>query len=192
MPTPQVRALTSQVALGYVDQLPAAQRDAILGAAGDVEEARQAFQFNWIPFAIQIRILDAMRAHLSPSEWTASQRALMHAYLDKPVLRGLFDTAVRMLGLSVGTLVRWAPRGFDALFKDAGHLRFEARGPGELALVLERFPVELARSGSFVESLQAALETIFTLTRSTGRVEVSEVDPARGHARYTLRWQERP
>jgi hypothetical protein len=188
MATPQVRALTSQVALQHIDRLPAAQRDAILVAVGDVTGARDAFQFNWIPFATQIRILDAMRAHLKPADWIASQRALMHAYLDKPVLRGLFDTAVRMLGLSVPTLARWAPRAFDALFKEAGLLRFEPGSATELALVLERFPTALMSSGSFVESLQAALETIFTLTKTTGRVEVADFDPARGHARYTLRW----
>jgi hypothetical protein len=188
MPVPQVRALTSQVALQHIERLPPAQRNAILRTLGDVTEARDAFQFNWIPFTTQIRILDAMRANLPPTDWHASQRALMHAYLDKPVLRGLFDTAVRMLGLSVPTLARWAPRAFDALFKDAGQLRFEPTSTVEVALVLERFPKELMSSGSFVESLQAALETIFTLTKTTGRVDLAEIDLARGNARYALHW----
>ena len=186
---PQVRALTSQVALAHLGTLPPTLREVILRDAGDVESAREAFQFGWIPFRLQIGILDAMRRHMTPEQWKTSQRALMLAYLDKPVLRGLFDTAVRMLGMSVTTLSKWAPRGYDALFKHAGALRFEAGpAPGELSLVLDCFPPELFASGSFAEALSAAFEVIFTLVKTAGQVRVSELDLKRGHARYTLLW----
>jgi hypothetical protein len=184
---PQVRALTSQVALQYVERLPAGPRAAILAELPEAGFVTDAFQFAWIPFPLQIKILDAMRRHLPPSEWHASQRTLALAYLDKPVLRGLFDTAVRVLGLSVGTLAKWSPRAYDALFKDAGTLTFTAgRKPGELVLTLDDFPRDLFASGSFVEALEAALGTIFTLARSKGRITTDGVDRGRGHARYTL------
>jgi len=186
---PQVRALTSQVALQHIDKLPLALRDAILRDAGDVETAREAFQFGWIPFRLQVGILDSMRRQMTPEQWKASQRQLMLGYLDKPMLRGLFDTAVRMLGMSVATLSKWAPRGYDALFKNAGSLRFEVgHEPCEVALILEDFPPELFASGSFADALQAAFEVIFTLVKTEGRVQVSELDLKLGHARYTLRW----
>jgi hypothetical protein len=188
MSEPQVRALTSQVALQHVDTLSSTLRASILHDAGDVEAARRAYQFGWIPFALQIRILDAMRRHQSPEAWQASQRVLMHGYLDKPVLRGLLDTAVRLLGLSVATLARWTPRAWDALFKHAGALRIDSQSEGRIGFVLERFPPELMRSGSFVESLQAALEVIFVLAKVEGRVEIDAVHASSGEARFTLRW----
>jgi hypothetical protein len=57
-PTPLIRALTSQVALERIAQLPTAQRERVLRDAGDVAVARDAFQFGWIPFSVQIAILD--------------------------------------------------------------------------------------------------------------------------------------
>jgi len=190
---PQIRALTSHVALARIDTMAPVLRTRILAEAGDVSRARDAFQFGWIPFEVQIGILDAMRRNLSPGEWTASQRELMMGYLDKPVLRGLFDTAVRMFGLSVRSLAKWAPRAYDALFKHAGELRYEAgETEGELSLVLDGFPSQLFGSGSFAESLQAAFETIFVLTKTAGTVTMSDRSTARGHARYTLRWSTTP
>ncbi len=186
---PLVRALTSHVALRYIDDLPAAQRDSILRLAGNVDGARAAFQFGWIPFRGQVQILDAMRSCLTPEAWLASQRALMLGYLDKPVLRGLFDVAVRMLGLSVLTLAKWSPRGYDALFKHAGALRYEAAAaPNQATIVLEDFPLELFASHSFVEAMQASLEMIFVLAKAKGRVTVTAIDDRRGSARYSLRW----
>jgi hypothetical protein len=184
---PRVRALTSQVALAFIGRLPTAQRDAILADVGDLQQARTAFQFGWIPFAIQIRILDAMRRNLSPSEWHESQRALTLAYLDKPVLRGLLDTAVRVLGLSVRTCCRWSPRAFDALFKDAGALRYEPGASDDrCTLVLEGFPPALFASGTFNDSLAAAFEVIFLLTETEGTVVPNAVDLAGGSARYVV------
>ncbi len=188
---PQIRALTSQVALERIDRLKPPLRDAILGDAGDVSVARDAFQFSFIPFPIQIRILDAMRRHLTPVEWRESQRALMLGYLDKPVLRGLFDTAVRMLGLSVSTCCRWAPRAYDALFKNAGSLRYEpGPGPREGTLVLDAFPRALFSSGSFHDSMQAAFEVIYTLTKTEGTVTTADLELSSGHARYVMKWAE--
>lgn len=187
---PQIRALTSLVALERIDSFAPVLRDKILAAAGDVSTARSAFQFSWIPLELQIRILDAMRRNLAPSEWVESQHALMMRYLEKPVLRGLFDTAVRVLGLSVGSLAKWTPRTYDALFKNAGTFSIErAETEGELSLYLEGFPAALFASGSFAESMQYSLETIFLLAKCEGTVTLSERSASRGSARYTLRWR---
>jgi hypothetical protein len=186
---PLIRALTTQAALQAVDAMAPHVRAKILEDAGDIDEARRAFAFTWIPLRLQMRMLEAMRRHLAPSDWQRSQQNLMLAYLERPVMRGLFDMAVRVFGLSVDTCARWCPRAYAALFQGAGQITYEAGArEHEAVLILDGFPPDLFASGTFAEAVQFSIETMCPLSRTTGSVEMSELDRARGHAEYLLRW----
>ena len=117
-----------------------------------------------------------------------SQRELMRGYLEKPMLRALLDTASAILGMSVATCAKWTPRCYDALFRHAGTMRYVAGAtPNEGTVLLDDFPRELFRSGSFVEAMAESFEVVFELVKLEGRVIVSDVDDSAGAARYELR-----
>ena len=186
---PQIRAFTSQMALDAIDRLPEEAGRRIREGAGDTTTLRDSLQIGWVPFEDHLRVLDSAQRVLGAEEYRRFTRQLMLGYLERPVLRGLFETVRRVLGVTPQSLAKWSPHAWEALFKRCGKLANEPQDRATLARVrLSGCPRECLTSGSFFESLAGSFEAIFPITKKAGAVQVVDVDLAAGGCVFAIEW----
>ena len=143
---------------------------------------------SWIPIPFDIVVTDACRAILSPREFQDFWRDVTLVYLKLPILRTLAEAATRLFGVNAQGILRWAPRAWDAMFRNCGALTYESTSTErESRLRLEGFPRKEFASGSFVAALAASFQAAFAVTRTTGSVEILSVNRATGTARFLAR-----
>jgi len=141
---------------------------------------------DWLPLSVLTTMMDVARQVVDAEMFRKLQKDVALVYLQRPLLRGLLETSIRLFGFDPSFILRWAPRAWDMVFRHCGRLEYEAAS-GENWLRLRGFPREALASGSFVLALAAAFEAPFILTRTTGRVEIVSSDNATGEATFVMR-----
>jgi hypothetical protein len=115
-----------------------------------------------------------------------AMRKNMAETFHKPALRPLIDGAVRILGLSPGRLLRWGPRIWPLLFKDAGEMRVDA-GDGTATVRFVGLPPEVADHRDYLLGTASAIGAVFDLSGVPGSCRL--VEHGAGGARFELDWR---
>jgi len=186
---PLVRALTVRAALGELAALPPSIQEPILmRLPDDVRRVDEKVGVAWVPLALNMAISDAALEVMGPPAFRRFARDITLAFLKRPLLSTLVEASLRLFGIQSQSILRWAPRAWEALFQHCGSLEFEASSTArESRLRLHDFPREALASGSFVIGLAASFDAAFVVTKTTGQVEILSSNVATGEAAFRVR-----
>lgn len=150
-----------------------------------LEEIEDAWGGAWLPIGYDVALTEAFFELAGEEQACRVMHDTLAQTFERPILRPIVDAALRVLGARTESLLRWAPRIWGLLFRDAGTLLAEA-SPGQASVRIHGLPPEVANSRPYLLGMAAALSAIFDLTREQGtcRLEASE----RQEARFELRW----
>ncbi len=89
-------------------------------------------------------------------------------------------------------MLKWSIHGWEQSFRHCGKLVYqpirEAVDGGQVRVVLEGFPPELLRSGTFVEALAGTFDLYLRQVSKKGRVDILGIERSKGRVEYDVSW----
>jgi hypothetical protein len=186
-----VRSRHMKLFLRCVDAQEPASRDALLAAIPkeDVELVHESAAVAWLPTAINARATEVVWSVLDPKAREMFFLRLGIALLDSSLLNGLVTSAVRIFGVEPGRILRWTPRAWTQLYRDATRIVVYDIEPQSLRIRYESLPCSLARTFGWMESVAVSTGALFNVTGRTGAGAVEEADPAGRRMVLHFRWE---
>ncbi len=149
---------------------------------------RAVARLEWLPIAIDLELGNAVADVLGPDvDRERARLCVLHCF-ETPLLRPFIHGADMLFGLSPAGLIASIPRGWPAVYRDAGSLRYEVDDGLRRVLIYEGVPPEVIGSRLYLESLAGALESIFELCKVEGTVSLGPVDVAARRAELHFEW----
>lgn len=192
---PAIRASMTKGILSMVDQLPGLLPTRIREAVGDdsVEAIEEALPVAWVPLGTQMRLVEEVRRQLTTdARYHRFWREHMVHSLKQPVLRAAFEGAKRVFGVGPRGLLRVSARTWAGISRGCGtlHLEPSVEGVHQVSVVLDDFPREQFRSGTFAEGYVGSFRGVLDATDQRGHVHMTAFEPAKGRAVYEVSWKE--
>lgn len=153
-------------------------------------------RMGWVPIEESMKLTEALHSSLG----TAGFRQFLSEQADRiasyPMLKSVFESAVRLLGLTPQALLKWATHAWEQVFRDSGRLVYEARQEptpfaGKVEMRLEDVPPVLLLNGTFAQALAGTLEMFLKRCGVRGRVKLHDPGPNATRFVYDVSW-ERP
>jgi hypothetical protein len=164
-----VRALLPQTVLRLLRQ---GEPD-VTAALGDrYASIDEPFRLGWVPAPLYLAMLEEVRHGLGDERFRALYREAVLASLKMPALRGLIETGIRLLGATPAGLLKWTPRLWNALFQGLGDIEFLPEPVPHVRW--HGIPTGFTASGTSVIAFAGAFDALFSMTRATGRVDITE------------------
>jgi hypothetical protein len=177
---PRVRARFLQEWLAAMEEEPARQRSRFFAALpADARSTIEASaRTSWLPVGLHVLLADLTLAALGPASAHDYYRRAMSKSLQGPLLGPAVRTATRLLGLTPGTFVRWAPRAWETGFRDCGALVGEVTAPGRGRLLYQDLPDVCLASDAWLDSAQGSAYGVLDLAGASGvaRIDKSRLD----------------
>ncbi len=171
-----VRQVEGRTGLRIAERLP----------AETVARVRKALPVSWLPLQLDVELTAALFDGAGTEEAVRVFRDAMAGSMDKSFLGPLVRGAVALLGRSPERLLRWAPKVWSAIYRDAGDL---AVGPHPEGLVLEwlHAPRLAASQRDYLLGIAGAVEGALAALRieSQCRLEEPADDPT-----FIVRWKD--
>ena len=191
---PVVRAAFTQSALATADTLEG-DLGARIRAAVPPESLAQIVntsRLNWLAADLDMDVTEAVTQVLGREQSAHFWRGSLLDTMETPLLKPLVDGAIAIFGLAPSNLLKWAPRIWEAIYRNCGTMTVFAGDTPTTALVAyESIAPALRRSPDFIEALRASFETLFVLCGTQGEVVVEEMDLVRARAVYAFSWATR-
>lgn len=190
---PQVRARHIQFWLELVERCEEPYRTRFFAALPpDVRaQADAAAPGTWLPIDLHVTLADVLHATFGATRAHDFYRHAMQASLAGPLFAPLVRTGARIFGLSPATCVRWAPKAWEASFRNAGTLTGEILEPGRARLVYRDLPNVCMGSDAWIESSQGSAYGVIEMTRAEGLVRIDLTERARGGYSLEIQWTEK-
>jgi hypothetical protein len=147
-----------------------------------------ASRVAWVPAGIHVRLADILQEAYGAVRAHSYYRRAFASSLSGPVLGPLFRTGTRVLGISVATFVRWAPRGWDASFRNAGGLLGEVLGPYHAKLTYFGLPAVCTASDGWMLSSQGSAYGTYDVLGVDGVVRIDLSGRNEGRMVLDLEW----
>lgn len=191
---PVVRAAFTQAALATADSLEGDLGARIRAAVppASLEQIVSTTRLDWLSADLDMDVTEAVHQVLGPERSAHFWKGSLLDVMETPLLKPLIDGAIAIFGLSPGNLLKWAPRIWEAIYRNCGTLTLTAAGTATAEVVYESIPPALRRSPDFIEALRASFETVFVLAQVQGVVVVEEMDLTHGRAVYAFSWAPTP
>lgn len=126
----------------------------------------------WLPVECDLAITRAVVDVVGvPGVRAWSRNALVRS-AEGPLLRPLIQGARALFGLSPHGIYKVAPRGFAAIYRDAGSLRYTSSGPNAAKLVHTDVPEQLLAVPWYLEGIAGAFEAAYEMFHLEGRVDM--------------------
>jgi len=107
---------------------------------------------------------------------------------DKPLLRPLLDGAFALFGRSLARTIRWAPKVWGLIYRDAGQMVVSSAREGHVELTLHDIPLVIATSPTYLCGSAETFAGFFDVVGVEGRVELIGPDLAARRAGFDLTW----
>lgn len=189
-PRPRIRAALPNESLQVLETLTGERMAELLAALrpDTLVQIRSAGPLDWVDLELDIELSAAVVAVLGPSGNRARARLCIRHLLDQPLLRPFIRGAELLFGRTPGNMIATVPRGWPAVYRDAGRVRHEVVDGRRRRLIYEDVPAELLGAGSYLEAIAGALESLFDLCGVEGRVEIGHIDARRREAELMFEW----
>jgi hypothetical protein len=142
---------------------------------------------GWIPVEHDRWIPQATIEELGEVDAVAYLRSFLGGHMRTPLLRAILDGAIRMFGMSPGSIVRMLPRAWSLIFRDQCRVEIEARDAHSARVVLHDVAPEVIEWSAYPISFRAFMLGIIDLVDAEGEVTM-EIDVARRRLVYSMRW----
>jgi len=151
----------------------------------------EASRVAWLPIALHVRLADIQLESFGAARAHDYYRRAFVSAIKGPIFAPLLLTAVRLLGLSPATFVRWASRGHEAAYRNMGTLKGEVLGPNRARLTFFELPSVCTESDAWVMSAQGSSYGVYDLLETEGVVRIDTHGRAQGTMRLELEWGDR-
>jgi hypothetical protein len=187
---PVVRASFTQSALVTADSLDGDLGDRIRAAVppASLAQIESTSRLDWLSADLDMDVTEAVTQVLGRERSAHFWRGSLLDTMETPLLKPLVDGAIAIFGLSPGHLLKWAPRIWDAIYRNCGTMTVTQATGNTARIEYESIAPALRRSPAFIEALRASFETLFVLARTEGTVVVEEMDFGRARAIYGFSW----
>lgn len=144
---------------------------------------------RWLPMALDVELAAAV-AEVFPDDearrafWRSTRSAAYRDWLFGPLAGAAFRALVRP-----ATLVRFGPRIWVRVFKNAGALVVEQQGRAGAVLVLRDGAGEMFSSPTYLAAVAASIEGGLEATGADGGVALFDVDVDARSARFRVTWR---
>ena len=194
MPTdPLVRARFCQEWLTFAETQEEPWRGRFLAGIPPAlrETIESASRVAWIPMAVHVKLADILQESFGPVRAHVYYRHAFAASLSGPILGPLLRAGTRVLGLSVPAFVRWASRGWDASFRNAGELVGDLLAPDRAMLTYRGLPAICTASDGWMLSAQGSAYGVYDVVGVEGVVRVDLSGRSEGRMVVNLEWNKR-
>lgn len=188
--TSQIRAALPLQSMRVLESVAGSQHRRVLARLQPttLQRLRSAAWLEWLPLEIDLELSQAV-ADVFGADIDRARAHLCVLHLFKtPLLRPFIRGAVILFGLSPGTLIATVPRGWPAIFRNAGVMRYEVDGGLHRSLIYEDVPPVVLGNPQYLESLAGALESVFALSKVNGSVTVGPLDVAARRVELHFEW----
>ncbi len=86
--------------------------------------------------------------------------------------------------------MRWAGRGYEAAYKNSGHLAGEVLEPGRARLTFSELPPVCVASDAWIASSQGSTYGMYDVLEMEGIIRLDTRERAEGTIRLELEWTE--
>jgi len=189
MTSARIRVPVTKAIVEMIDELPAADRDAIRsGAAESIAIVDAAPRSNWIPLAVQLDILAQIDRRLGRAGYQDFCQRHFIRTTETPLVRTVFDGAVRLFGMGPEAVFKVFRRSWSMMSSDAGDVNLRRLDPNDLCIEVSGLPLDEVQSKLFVEGFAATFTGVFRLFGLTGEVKLASVDVGTRTAVYLGSW----
>ena len=187
---PRVRApLTKAILELLEDQPPVVQRAVREQAATAVRHVEEATRVSWIPLGTQLEILRVLRDAVGTKGYEDFCALHFSSTVDQPLIKGVFDTTVRLFGVGPGPVYRMFPKAWGMMTRGCGSVDMDGSPhPSGTHMVVSELPVEEPNIDLFVQGFGATFRGVLDLFKVTGEVERGPFDAEARIARYVVTW----
>jgi hypothetical protein len=155
------------------------------------EKIESAARVGWLPLSIYVQLADITQDAFGAVQAHAYYRRAFAASLTTPFFAPMMQLGARLLGLTPATFIRWASKGWDASFKNAGTVTGELLGPGHGQLLYRDLPAIFTDSDAWLLSCQGSAYGAYDVLGVDGVVRLDIGDRNVGRVVLDLEWTER-
>jgi hypothetical protein len=190
---PLVRARFCQEWLAFVETQEEPWRSRFLNGISPAmrETIESASRVAWLPVSYHVTLADVLQEAFGAVRAHTYYRHAFAASLAGPVLGPLVRTGMRVLGISVPSFVRWAARGWEAAFHNAGGLAGEVLGPDRARLTYYGLPAICTASEGWMLSSQGSAYGVYDVVGVDGIVRLDLSKRSAGEMVLHLEWSKR-
>jgi hypothetical protein len=149
---------------------------------------RSVTRLEWLPIEIDLELSRAVADVLGPDVDRERARLCVLHVFETPLLRPFLHGADMLFGFSPAGLIATIPRGWPAVYRDAGLPRYEVDGGLRRVLIYQDVPPVVIGSRLYLESLAGALESVFELCKVDGTVSLGPIDVAARRVELHFEW----
>jgi hypothetical protein len=186
---PRARAANAKDFLAFLEGFRPGTREHLRRALPpEVWEALEATaRTDWIPVGLDGPYVTEVVRWLGPEASLAASRAYTSQSLVRSAaMRAIVDGAVRLFGLSVGSLLRIFPVGFQQNYRDFADVQVQ-RGEGEATVTFSDLAPAVARHPAYAVLFHGAFVGIYDVVQAEPRLAFrAELDELRIVAHF--RW----
>ncbi|HVP67750.1 MAG TPA: hypothetical protein VMT17_10865 [Anaeromyxobacteraceae bacterium] len=184
-----IRASQLKEDIAALAWLGPAARKAVLAkvAPATVCQIEESSRVDWLPHALVVEIVHAIRAVAGEEAVRGWSRAAVNGSLQGSLFRPFLEGVIAVFGLSPSAGCKVLPRAYSAALKDCGALRLLEVSSCEARMVLEELPAE-AQDRDWLVSVAGGFEVIFDACKVKGRVELEFAGPG-SDPRFHARWE---
>jgi hypothetical protein len=146
---------------------------------------------SWIPLSIHVKLADIQLEAFGAARAHDYYRRVFSRALTGPFLGPLVRTGARVLGVSLCSFVRWASKGYQASYKNAGVLDGEVLGPGHARVVFRELPSICVASEAWLMSAQGSAYGLYDVLGLDGVVRLNMQARAERSTTLELEWSDR-
>ena len=186
----RVRAPLTKAIVELLGSQPAGVRVAVRArAASAISHVEAASRLDWIPLAVQLEILAALHAEVGPAGYDAFCAAHFGSTVEQPLMRSVFDGALRVFGVSPASLYRMFPKSWAMMSAECGVVELEGDlSPKGTVLRVSELPVDERHIDLFVRGFRATFRGPLDVLRRPGDVELTSFNRASRTATYLAKW----
>ena len=154
----------------------------------ELEATRQASRADWLPMAFDFKLTRLLAEHGGRDAIVDLNKRSFLSAMEGPLLRPIFQGALRLFGVSPRGITRLVQKGWEAGTKDAGTMRAEFRMDGAV-IVHSGMVADDDWYVGFEGVLQGIFEATSYLGATTTTVTAGEGDTRT--ATYDVTWRPR-
>ncbi|PRQ05511.1 hypothetical protein [Enhygromyxa salina] len=187
---PSIRAIQIEHSLRALELVAVGEHERALDRMRpeSLARIREARRFEWLPVALDVELTEAVADEFGPAVAAARSRQSLGHSTRTTLLRPFIDGVIKLFGLDPSSMFRQVPLGWNAIYRNAGRMRYEVSAGSDRALIYEEVPVVILGSRVYLDAIAAALHSLFDLCKVDGEIEVAEIDPSRARVELRVTW----
>lgn len=165
-----IRARHPQMLIELLAELHPEVHARVIPTLSCAEKLTHALPVEWIPIEMDVELIDAVSAALSPATLAALVSERQRREMGSALFRTFVATMQKLFGLSPTTILRHLGRGWRQVFSECGEIDLVSLGDGQGVALLRGLPDVCLRSSAWIGVLPAGMRVLFEFVNTRGEV----------------------